>query len=394
MQSSVPSTSDSLREADTKFHGAGSDAHALLQGRLMLFLQQSRNQAAQNHAMRMSLLESQYSRRLREVTAVRHVTSPLPCTPPEQPEVGRCAPTSCDAVGTDVVIEVDMSETDEEGPSSSVVMGSGELRRQRVSQHISYDNSGAERGPAGTTVASFSPQSPSASYDISPETRTPISPTTERKSPEKAMTTSDSVSTTMRGRSEVKYCGAAEALLKSSQVIPRRNVLTNRASVFPSRGTDRGGVSVSLMSAINNASEEAMRHRLMAPNTQRRDAARHQSVARSPGSPRPRVDASCPSSPTPLDPELMEFLVWEATRPEEYRRSLQAGLNRLCPIARAYAAARPEAGWLSHTDGEAIPVANERCRSPLHPGSTPSRFVEWIASDIDCYEDLLLEQTA
>ncbi|EAN78947.1 hypothetical protein, conserved [Trypanosoma brucei brucei TREU927] len=375
---------------------SGSE-EAVLSDKLLLFLQQSRERTSHNHAARISLLESQYTQSLHGLSGARGSSTLFTEASLNARKGGRHGRDPAGIVDKEIVIEVDMSESEDEVSSQPIETNHRAQQREHAATQFSSVRLTASscRVTATAAATDLSPQSLSESYGVSPEVRTPISPFIEKMHYREVLCAPELPQGPEKRNKTTTHYTATELSLGRAQAGVRANVGRGMVSSLPPCAAARNEVSVSLERAINEARDKHNWSESTTANVMSRGTTTAPPMLPRTNAVTSKVDDEVQHSPLfPHEPEIEEFLAWEAAKPAELLKCLRAGFSNHCPIATAYAAVRPEVHWLSLLCNSESDVKSEAKGSPLRPDSAPSRFIEWIASDVDCYEGLLLQRGA
>ncbi|KEG09526.1 hypothetical protein DQ04_05081040 [Trypanosoma grayi] len=320
---------------------------------LQLFLERSRENAARSHEKRLALLESQYAARLQSCSrtsgrsAWRRREAPTATATDTQPSTHISRSPSLAAVAAGV-IEIEVDESDGDEPAEGV--GPFPLHSKGIP-------------PMSSTTSSFTPQSHCESQGISPEVCTPFSPPVEQ--PSLPVVCAEEVHTVASASSDSVWAGPASNAYSPLCRGPHEENAATAQHVLDEYNEQQDVTRCLMQFFVNHLDAEVSRGT-------REDA--------------PLLPS--PHASRPLEPELQEFLAWEAAKADRRRECLRAAPTSTSCVAKAYAAAQPEVCWSSLFER-----SDNTTAMPLTPASPPVRFIEWIASEVDCYEDLLLQLT-
>ncbi|EKF31479.1 hypothetical protein MOQ_004681 [Trypanosoma cruzi marinkellei] len=354
---------------------------------LRLFLERARQEAAERHQRRVSQVESQYLRHLQRCSTLPGASMPRP-----QREKGDAVP-----VDDGEVIEIELEESDDNNDGAENRENDKESKSWVScgfnSNFSTANTTGFTRAFGKTSVpqhlspAPSTPQSQSNSPGISPEVYTPFISTPEEFS-------SSHANSAAKVSCLVKHDGADDTVAE----VWHANATPNSAATIPNYGREPvdyfGGVSVQKLCAENAAAQQARSLHTVDECGDQHDATRclmyafgrHLDVEFQ----QAEQDAPCsPPAGVPLEQELEEFLAWQAAKPLRRRERLQVALNCGSHLAKVYAAAHPEL-----LSSALFDAPGKKLAEPLTPESPASRYIQWIASDVDCYEDLLLHLTS
>ncbi|EAN83952.1 hypothetical protein C3747_211g40 [Trypanosoma cruzi] len=354
---------------------------------LRLFLEHARQEAAERHQRRVSQVESQYLRHLQRCS-----TLPGASMSRLQGEKGDAAP-----VDDGEIIEIELEESDENNDDAEDRKNDEESKSWAscgfTSNFFTATTTDFTRALGKTSAtqhlspAPSTPQSQSNSQGISPEVYTPLISTPEEVSSTNA-TSAAKVSSLMR------HDGAND----TDAEVWRANAAPNSAAMFPNYGRGPedyfGGMSVQKLCAENVAAQQARSLHTVDECGDQHDATRclMHAFGRHLDVEFQQVEHDAPCSPpagVSLEPELEEFLAWQAAKPLRRRERLQGALNCGSHLAKVYAAVYPEL-----LSSALFDAPGKKLAEPLTPESPASRYIQWIASDVDCYEDLLLHLTS
>ncbi|ORC92380.1 uncharacterized protein TM35_000031330 [Trypanosoma theileri] len=370
------------------------------------FLEKSREKAAQHHEDRISLLESQYLLRLQKSSKLHTPSLDHRLAVGVETQNGsiESPPKSSTSNNTSAitanvsVVEIELDESDEEEPPEKK---HAMLWRQQ--QHQKHSN-----------TLSSSPQSRTDSDGISPEMCTPFSP--------QAVTSSRSPTTSLEEVHIMKYGnsknnktnnnnknnknGGSCSVEETPVVNPNKTPLSGKIDKVDMNISNS---SENMVSRLSYRSYQTTQDEMIFNSEEEEEKEKEQNVTRSLmqsfgnhiNELTPQKSSNTPpllSTPLLLshsvdpqiEPELQEFLLWQSEKSVKRRESLQMANNNRSKVAKVYAAASTELRWPSLFDDSSkkTPV-----KPPLTPESSPSRFISWIADEVDCYEDLLLHLT-
>ncbi|RNF09173.1 hypothetical protein TraAM80_02318 [Trypanosoma rangeli] len=349
---------------------------------LRLFLERSRQRAAQ--------LEFRYLHQLQGCSTLPGASTPRP-QPKEEDEKGPAAArgtrgTSRGSPRVDYlslmaaddadVIEIQLEDSDDDDnvecmngvDTEERLMSCRFASTSSTAATTCFTSTAGKKTPPHFVPASFTPQSESNSQGLSPEVYTPFASAPEEVLDRHAVSAIkesitmkyDNVATpNVEGEAVDAFMG------NSAKNICAGEVAAQPETVLPTFGEcdDQQQVMRCLMHAFAN----------------HLDSEASQVV---------HDHSQSPTAKELLDPELEEYIAWEAAKPLKRRESLQAGLNCVSYLAKIYAAAQPELCSSALFD-----APGKKLAEPLMPECPPSRYIQWIASEVDCYEDLLLHLT-
>ncbi|ESL06146.1 hypothetical protein TRSC58_06185 [Trypanosoma rangeli SC58] len=358
---------------------------------LRLFLERARQRAAQRHRQRVAQLEFQYLHQLQGCSTLPGASTPRP---QQKEEEGKSPAAARDTRGTsrgssrvdclsstgaddaDVIeIELEDSDGDENGEyikgveTGTRLVACGFASTSSTGATTCYTStSGKKTTPPHFMPASFTPQSESNSQGLSPEVYTPFASAPEETLDHHAVSAiKESITMKYDNVATPNVEGGAVDAFVGDSV---KNICAGGAAaqpepVLPTFGEcdDQQQVTRCLMHVFAN----------------HLDAEASQVV---------HDHSQSPTAKELLDPELEEYFAWEAAKPLKRRESVQAGLNCVSYLAKIYAAAQPELCSSALFD-----APGKKLAKPLMPECSPSRYIQWIASEVDCYEDLLLHLT-
>ncbi|RNF26787.1 uncharacterized protein Tco025E_01022 [Trypanosoma conorhini] len=378
---------------------AGDDA-------LRLFLERARQRAAQRHMQRTARLESRYLRQLQ----LRLTLPPQQKKEEEEEEEGPAAaretrssssspPCYCRGPMSPKeadVIEIELDESDENEDVEE--MQKSAEATMLVSCGVAVPPSSAAAAAFTSTVgekpttphsfpASFTPQSESNSQGLSPEVDTPFALASDETPNGHAVAAAKADFTIKYDNlddTDAAVCATATSTLAVATFNSEKQPIDK---FWGNSVKDRCAGKTALQSepfsrTVGECDDEQQVRRCLMHVFGNHLGAEASQVEH---------EASPSASAKGLgllDPELEEFLAWEEAKPLKRRESLQAGLKRGSFLAKVYAAAQPE------LDSSALfDAPGRKPAEPLVPECPASRYIQWIAGDLDCYEDLLLRLT-